>query len=115
MKLVDLETFVVGNPPPRFGGRYFLFVKLTTDCGLVGYGEVYSATFSAKTQVVMIADVFERCFLNRDPHQIEAIWREAYGAGYSLRQGRQPADLQSAGGAGSRAAARLHLHLSDKR
>jgi len=31
MKLADIETFVVGNPPPHFGGRYFVFVKLTTD------------------------------------------------------------------------------------
>ena len=36
MKITDLKTFVVGNPPPRFGGRYFLFVKLTTDDGIVG-------------------------------------------------------------------------------
>ncbi|MGO1120463.1 mandelate racemase/muconate lactonizing enzyme family protein [Rhodovibrionaceae bacterium A322] len=85
MKLVELETFVVGNPPPRFGGRYFIFVKLVTACGIVGYGEVYSATFSPHVQEVMVRDVFERCFLDRDPHQIEVIWREAYGAGYTLR------------------------------
>lgn len=24
MKIVDVKTFVVGNPPPRFGGRYFI-------------------------------------------------------------------------------------------
>jgi galactonate dehydratase len=48
MRLSDLETFVVGNPPPRKGGRYFLFVKLTTACGIVGYGEVYAASFSPR-------------------------------------------------------------------
>ena len=25
MRIVELKTFVVGNPPPTFGGRYFLF------------------------------------------------------------------------------------------
>jgi len=40
MKVVDVKTFVVGNPPPRFGGRYFIFVKLTTDTGITGIGEV---------------------------------------------------------------------------
>ena len=35
MKLRDIETFVVGNPPPHFGGRYFVFVKLTTDDGVL--------------------------------------------------------------------------------
>jgi len=36
LRIKELETFVVGNPPPRFGGRYFLFVKLTTDDGVTG-------------------------------------------------------------------------------
>ncbi len=31
MKIAELKTFVVGNPPPAFGGRYFLFLKLKTD------------------------------------------------------------------------------------
>ena len=31
MKITDVRTFVVANPPPQAGGRYFLFVKLTTD------------------------------------------------------------------------------------
>ena len=39
MKIVDVKTFVVGNPPPRFGGRYFIFVKLTTDSGVTGIGD----------------------------------------------------------------------------
>ena len=29
MKLTDLEIFVVKNKPPGWGGRYFIFVKLT--------------------------------------------------------------------------------------
>ena len=33
MKIAELKTFVVGNPPPAFGGRYFLFLKLKTACG----------------------------------------------------------------------------------
>ena len=39
MKLTGIETFVVGNPPPHFGGRYFVFVKLSTDNGSTGLGE----------------------------------------------------------------------------
>ena len=34
MKLQSINTFVVGNPPPRRGGAYFVFVKLTTTCGI---------------------------------------------------------------------------------
>ena len=33
MKITDVKTFVVGNPPPGFGGRYFVFIKLITDEG----------------------------------------------------------------------------------
>ena len=36
MKIAGIETFVVGNPPPHFGGRFFVFVKLVTDDGIVG-------------------------------------------------------------------------------
>lgn len=85
MKITDLETFVVGNPPPHFGGRYFIFVKLTTACGVNGYGEVYSATFSPHVIEAMIRDVFERHVEGRDPFKIEKLWRNVYGAGYTLR------------------------------
>jgi galactonate dehydratase len=40
MKIVGLKTFIVGNPPPRFGGGYFLILKLTTIDGVEGVGEV---------------------------------------------------------------------------
>jgi len=85
MKLESLETFVVGNPPPSFGGRYFLFLKLTTACGVVGYGEVYAAAFGPETTVGMIRDVFERRLLDKDPFQIERFWRSAHGSGFSHR------------------------------
>ena len=45
MKIIDARTFVVANPPPSFGGRYWVFLKLVTDSGVVGYGEAYSLPF----------------------------------------------------------------------
>ena len=60
MKLADCEVFVVGNPPPRKGGRYFIFVKLTTDDGITGIGEVYAATFGPHVVADMVRDVFAR-------------------------------------------------------
>ena len=38
MIIQDIKTWVVGNPPPQTGGRYFIFVKLVTDGGVVGDG-----------------------------------------------------------------------------
>ncbi|MEM7269030.1 MAG: mandelate racemase/muconate lactonizing enzyme family protein [Pseudomonadota bacterium] len=85
MKLADLEVFIVGNPPPRTGGRYFVFVKLTTACGIVGYGEIYAASFRPEVIKVAAHDLFERHFEGANPHRIEHLYRLAYGSGYSLR------------------------------
>jgi len=85
MKLQDLEVFVTGNPPPRKGGRYFIFVKLTTACGIAGYGEIYAATFGPHVVAEMARDVFARHFEGADPHRIEHLWRVTYGTGYTLR------------------------------
>ncbi|MGF1502976.1 MAG: mandelate racemase/muconate lactonizing enzyme family protein [Paracoccaceae bacterium] len=85
MKLADCTVFVTGNPPPGKGGRYFVFVRLETACGIRGYGEVYAAAFSPAVVAAQIRDVFARHFEGRDPHRIEDAWRRAYGSGYSLR------------------------------
>ena len=85
MKLRDCEVFVVGNPPPRKGGRYFIFVKLTTNDGIIGIGEVYAATFGPHVVADMVRDVFARHFEGADPHRIEHLWRVTYGSGYTAR------------------------------
>ncbi len=85
MKIVDVKTFVVGNPPPHFGGRYFIFLKLTTDSGIEGVGEVYAATFGPHIIAKMIEDVCVRHVIGSDPFKIERLWRRVYGAGYTLR------------------------------
>ena len=85
MKLASIETFVVGNPPPGWGGRYFLFVKLTTACGVVGYGEMYTASFGAHTVARMAEDVFGKDLIDEDPFKIERMWRRVYSRGYSSR------------------------------
>jgi galactonate dehydratase len=85
MKLDSVKVFVVGNPPPAYGGRYFVFLKLKTACGIEGVGEVYAATFGPQVIAAMIEDVFVRRFAGRDPFRIEAMWRETYGSGFSSR------------------------------
>ncbi|NND73391.1 MAG: mandelate racemase/muconate lactonizing enzyme family protein [Ilumatobacter sp.] len=85
MKIVDCTTFVIGNPPPHFGGRYFIVVKLTTDTGIVGYGEIYVATVGPHTVAAMVADVADRLVIDADPNRIELLWRRIYSSGYALR------------------------------
>lgn len=83
MKLAGIQTFVVGNPPPHFGGRYFVFVKLTTACGISGLGEAYCVPFEPHLVAKMIEDVFARYAEGRDPHDIEALWRRVYSSGFT--------------------------------
>ena len=83
MKLTDIKTFVVGNPPPHFGGRYFVFVKLTTDTGVSGIGEAYCVPFEPHLVARMIEDVFARYVADNDPHDIETMWRRVYSSGFT--------------------------------
>jgi 2-dehydro-3-deoxyphosphogalactonate aldolase len=85
MKVTDVQTIVVGNPPPHFGGRYFIFVKLTTDTGIEGIGEIYNATFGPTTVERMVHEVAERHVVGTDPFHIEPLWHSVYGRGYSQR------------------------------
>ena len=85
MKIQDVKTYVVGNPPPHFGGRYFIFLQLETDNGITGVGEVYAATFGPHTVAKMIEDVCARRVIGTDPFKIEKLWRNVYGSGYNLR------------------------------
>ena len=85
MKIAAVKTFVVGNPPPHFGGRYWIFLKLTTDSGIVGYGEVYSVPFHPHVVAKMIEDVCERKVIGSDPFKIERLWRNIYSSGFTQR------------------------------
>ena len=85
MKISDAQTFVVANPPPHFGGPYFVFVKLTTDHGVTGIGEAYCAPFGPATVADMISDTCERFVIGSNPFDIEALWRRIYSAGYTQR------------------------------
>ena len=83
MKLREIRTFVVGNPPPHNGGRYFIFAKLATADGIHGVGEAYGVPFDPHQVARLIEDVFGRYLEGEDPHDIERIWRRVYSSGYS--------------------------------
>jgi galactonate dehydratase len=83
MKLHEIRTFVVGNPPPHNGGRYFVFATLTTADGVSGVGEAYGVPFDPHHVAKVIEDVFARYLEGEDPHDIERIWRRVYSSGYS--------------------------------
>jgi L-alanine-DL-glutamate epimerase-like enolase superfamily enzyme len=85
MKLADLDVIVVDNPPPGFGGRYFTFVKVTTACGIVGWGEVYAATVGPEAMCAVIRDVFARHMADESPENVELMFRRVYSSGFTQR------------------------------
>ena len=85
MHIEELETFVVGNRPGEFGGEYFIFIKLVTNTGVVGYGEHYGATFGPNVVPVMIRDIAERHLIGNNPFEIERFWHRCLGSGFSHR------------------------------
>lgn len=85
MRLAELETFIVAPPAPGWGGRYWIFTKLVTDCGIVGYGEVYASAVAPEVQVAVIRDVFERHMAGESPENIEKLFRRVYSSGFTQR------------------------------
>lgn len=85
MKLDALDILTVAPPAPGWGGRYWLFVKLVTACGITGWGECYAASVGPKAMEAVIADVFERHMQGENPENIEMMFRRAYSAGFTQR------------------------------
>jgi 2-dehydro-3-deoxyphosphogalactonate aldolase len=75
----------VGNPPPGFGGRYYVFIKLIADTGVEGVGEIYNLPFHPHIVEKMACDVVERYVVGQDPFDTEKIWRSVYGGGFIQR------------------------------
>ena len=85
MRLQSLEIFTVAPPAPGWGGRYWIFTKLTTACGIVGYGECYASTIGPKVMEAVIEDVFARHMEGENPENIELMFRRAYSSGFTQR------------------------------
>jgi len=72
MKILNLELFKV---PPRW-----LFLKVTSDDGLAGWGEPI-VEGRADTVAAAVREL-SQCLLGRDPDQIEDIWQVIYRGGF---------------------------------
>jgi L-alanine-DL-glutamate epimerase-like enolase superfamily enzyme len=85
MRLQDLDIIVTSPPAPGWGGRYWILVKLTTACGITGWGECYAASVGPEAMRAVIADVFQRYFENENPENIERMFRRTYSSGFTQR------------------------------
>ena len=72
MKIVKVEVFLTGAV-----WRNFLFVKLTADSGLVGWGD---GTLEWKESTVrdLILDLGRRYVIGHNPFDIEDLWFKLY-------------------------------------
>jgi len=85
MKLADLDVIVTAPPAPGWGGRYWIIPRLTTDTGIVGYGECYAASVGPEAMTAVIRDVFERHMAGQNPEDIEWMFRRVYSSGFTQR------------------------------
>ena len=85
MKLQDLEVIVTAPPAPGWGGRYWILVKVTTDTGIVGWGECYASSIGPAAMKAVIEDVFARHMQGENPENIELMYRRVYSSGFTQR------------------------------
>ena len=85
MKLQDLDIIVTSQPAPGWGGRYWILVKLTTACGITGWGECYASSVGPEAMRAVIMDVFQRYFEGENPENIERMFRRTYSSGFTQR------------------------------
>ena len=71
MKITELKTFVVGNP-----WKNWVFVKVNTDQGLVGWGEA-TGGLESKGPEAQVHEL-ERFVIGEDPLQPERLWQKMH-------------------------------------
>lgn len=86
MKVTGLETFPIALPPPARGGRMWMIVRLDTDAGVSGYGEMMLLSHPFRWPVVCaeLEDLVDQALVGHDPYDAEELFDKIYGrAGYS--------------------------------
>ncbi len=85
MHITGYEVFPVANPTPHIGGPVWMFLRLDTDTGHSGYGEVFtSSLFSPPLTVAQtIGDFIEEFAIGRDPANLEAFFHSVYNSHFT--------------------------------
>lgn len=86
MKVTGVEVFPIALPPPARGGNTWMILRLDTDAGVSGYGEMMllSHPFRWPVVVAMLEDLVDQALIGHDPYDAEDLFDRIYGrAGYS--------------------------------
>ncbi|MFN8525304.1 MAG: mandelate racemase/muconate lactonizing enzyme family protein [Chloroflexota bacterium] len=86
MKVTRLETILLDNEPPYRGGIKWLFIKLHTDDGIVGLGELRTGGLrNMATGIAHLNDLCDRFVIGQNPFNVELIWQRMYGTVHDYR------------------------------
>ncbi len=86
MKITGYETLLVNNIPPYRGGKYWLFLRLRTDEGVVGLGERPTGNaVDLKAQIALLEDLCQQFVLGEDPFKIELLWQRVFASRHDYR------------------------------
>jgi galactonate dehydratase len=83
--VVGAEVFAVANPEPRVGGPAWLFVRLDTDAGVSGYGEIFTSSLFTRplTTARIVTEFVDDFVVGRRAADRELIYLSAYNSHYS--------------------------------
>lgn len=76
MKITEVKTYVI-----QALRQNWVFVKVSTDNGLVGWGEA-SVEGQEKAVIACIEVLADRSVIGEDPRNVEKIWRQMYHHGF---------------------------------
>ena len=86
MKIIDHEIILINNIEPYRGGRYWLFLQLITDEGIVGLGERPSGNaMKLEAQISLLRDLCEQFVIGVNPFDIEALWQRIFASRHDYR------------------------------
>lgn len=85
LKITGHKVFVIANPEPLKGGKAFVIVKLTTNQGIVGYGEPSLMVGSVPAAVELIREMAEAFLIGASPFNVERLFTNAYKTNYGLQ------------------------------
>ena len=85
MKITDVKTFVVGNPPPGIGGQVFHLRQAHHRWRRGRIWRGLQRDLRAACDRENDRGLAERYLVGRDPHDIETFFRRAYSSGFTQR------------------------------
>ena len=85
MRITGYEVFPFANPTPHIGGPVWIFLRLDTDAGFSGYGEVFSSSLYSPPRTVerVLSDMIEEFAVGRDPGELERFVHAVYNSHFT--------------------------------